>query len=71
MLRMYEGKLVISKKEIRFVTALDLTKFLKQLKINRDCSTCAPISELPYNISTMLKMKLVHNETILGQILLS
>ena len=51
MLRTHE--IGISEKKIRFVTALDLIKYLKQIKYNRFLLTYAPISELPSNISTM------------------
>ena len=37
--------------EIRFVTALDLIKCLKQIKLQRLLLTCAPISELPSYLS--------------------
>ena len=43
------------KEKINFATALDLIKCLKQReKKQRLLPTCAPISELPSNISTML-----------------
>ena len=38
---------------MRFVTALDLIKCLKQIKSQRLLRTCALISEIPYDISTM------------------
>ena len=41
------------KKKIGFVTVLGLIKCLKQIKQQRVHLTWAPISELPYNISTM------------------
>ena len=48
MLCTYDGKNVFSKEEkIRFVTALDLIKYQTLLL------TCATISELPSNISTL------------------
>ena len=34
---------------MRFVTALDLTKYLQQIKQQIFLLTCAPISELPSN----------------------
>ena len=39
--------------KIRFVTTLDINKYNKQ----RFLLMCAPITELPYNISTMLRME--------------
>ena len=42
-------------KKNRFVTTLDLIKGFKQIKLQRLHHTCAPISELPSNISTMFK----------------
>ena len=39
--------------KIRFVTALDLIKCLKQIKEQRLLLTCAPISILPFRVSTM------------------
>ena len=53
MLRMRERKYVFSDTNIRFVAALDLIKGLKQIKYERLLLTCAPISELPSNISAM------------------
>ena len=41
------------KKKIKFKTTLDLIKGFKQIKYQRLILTCAPISELPSNISTM------------------
>ena len=35
------------------VTALDLSKFLKQITLQKLLLKCAPISELPSNISAM------------------
>ena len=42
------------KEKINFVTALDLIKCHKQREKKRLLPTCAPISELPSNISTMV-----------------
>ena len=42
-----DGKPVFSKRNYKFVTALDLSKF-KQVNL----LTCVPISELPPNIPT-------------------
>ena len=39
---------------LSLVTALDLFKCLKQIKQESLLLTCAPISELPSNISTMV-----------------
>ena len=47
MLRINDGKPVFSKRNYKFVTALDLSKF-KQVNL----LTCAPISELPSKIPT-------------------
>ena len=51
MVRTYEGNKVFSDKKIG--PALDLIKCLKQIKYQRLLLTCAPISELPSNMSTM------------------
>ena len=40
--------------KIRFDPSLDLNKCLKQIKLQRLFLTCAPISELPSNISSMI-----------------
>ena len=40
--------------KIRFVTALDLINGLKHLEKQRMLLTCAHISELPSNISSMV-----------------
>ena len=39
-------------RKIRFVTVLDLNIYLNQIKLPISLHTCAPISELPSNIST-------------------
>ena len=54
MLRTHEDKYVFSDKNIRFLTALDLIKCLKQIKHQRWVLTCEPISGLLSNISTMI-----------------
>ena len=53
MLRMQENRSVRQIK-IRFVTALDRIKYLKQIKCHTLILTCAPFSELPSNMSTMV-----------------
>ena len=53
MLRVYEGIIVFLEKKI-IVSVLDLIKCLKQIKQQLVLLTCAPNSELPSNISTML-----------------
>ena len=42
------------RKNIRFTTALDLIKYFKQIKLQRLLLTCAPFSDLPSDISTMI-----------------
>ena len=44
---------IFGEKKIRFVTALDLIKCRIQVKQQRLLVTCAPISELPFDIITM------------------
>ena len=51
MLRMHEGKWVVSDKYIRFVTALDVIK----------SPTCALLNELPSNLTTMRRSELQVN----------
>ena len=53
MFRTHEGKWVFSGKNIRFVTALDVIKCLKQIEKQLLRLKCAPLNELPSNISTM------------------
>ena len=43
-----------SKKELWFLTALDLIKCLEQIKLQSLLLICAPISQLQFNISTMV-----------------
>ena len=50
MLRTHGGKICLFGGKIRFVTALDLIKFLEQIRQQRLLLTCATISELPYHI---------------------
>ena len=40
-------------KRIKFVTAVDLSKSLKQMKLPMLINTCAPISELSSNLTIM------------------
>ena len=57
-LRTCEGNQVFSEEEkIRFVTALDLNKCLSQIRKQISLRTCAPISELPSNVSSMILSK--------------
>ena len=42
-------------KKVRFVPVLVLMECLKQIKLQTLILTCAPISELPSNISTMVE----------------
>ena len=53
MLGTHEGNKVFSDKNIRFVTTLELIKCLKQVEGQRLRFTCAPVNELPSNISSM------------------
>ena len=53
MLRTHDGEEVFSDKNILFVTALELIKTGQQRLLLK----CAPIYELPSNISTMVKPK--------------
>ena len=39
----------------KYVYAVDIKKCLKQLKLSVSICTSAPISELPFNLSTMIK----------------
>ena len=43
------------RKKNRFVTVVDLNKYLKQIEWQSSLLTCTPISELLFNISTMVK----------------
>ena len=54
LLRTQEEKLVFSGKNTRFVTALDVIKSLEQVELQILRLTCAPLNELPSNISTMM-----------------
>ena len=49
-----QEKLSFLERNIRFVTALDIIKGLKQILLLRLLLTCAPIYELPSIISTMI-----------------
>ena len=55
MFRTREGKWAFSGKNTRFVTDPDLIRCLKYIKYWRLLLTCAPISELPSDVRTMLK----------------
>ena len=58
MLCTHGGKVVFSVKKPQFVTALDLITCLKQIKKQKLLLTCAPLSKLPSDISTMPTPKL-------------
>ena len=49
-------------KKNEFVTAVDLNKCLKQIKLPVYLYTCAPILELPSNISTMVLDSVAESE---------
>ena len=51
MLRKCEDDQAFLKMIFRFVTAFDLKEGLKQIKLMILLNSCAPISELPSNIS--------------------
>ena len=53
MLHTHEGKYDFFSGMFRNVLALDLNRCVKQIKKARSIHTCAPISELPPNISTI------------------
>ena len=50
---MHAGKKVCSQKNLQFMISLYLIKCLKNVKQQRLLLACAPIPELPSNISTM------------------
>ena len=52
-MRRHEVKEVFLEKRIRFLIALDLIKCLNQINQQRFPLTCAPISELLSNVSTV------------------
>ena len=52
-LRTRDGKWVFSEDDCKFATDVVLNKRLKQIKLPILLNTCAPISELTSNISTM------------------
>ena len=47
-------EIIFSEKKIRFVTALDLKIYPKQITNSRSLHTGATTSELPSNVSTMM-----------------
>ena len=51
--RVFETKKFL-KLDLSFLTAIYLNKCLRRIKPKH---TCAPISELPYNVNTMLRMR--------------
>ena len=61
MLRTHERKWAFSDKNIRFVTALELIKCLKQVEEQRLRFPC--VDELPSNMSTMISVR-HRNETV-------
>ena len=62
MLRKHKGTLVFSEKNTRLVTALQLIECLNQIEYHILFFTCAPISELTSNISTMTQIMLRTHE---------
>ena len=57
MLRTYRVKWVFSKiTKIGFIDSLDVTECLQQIEIPDLLNMCAPYSELPSYISTMVKI---------------
>ena len=55
MLSPNEGKFIFPEEEKNhFVTSFNIITCLKQIKLQRMLLTCAPISELPSHISTMI-----------------
>ena len=54
ILRMCKDKKDFSDIKFGYPTILDLNKCLKQIKLQISLRTCAPIYELPSNISTMV-----------------
>ena len=51
VLRMYDRSFL---ERVRFVSAFDLMKCLKHIKLKKMLLTRAPVSELPSNIGTMV-----------------
>ena len=58
----YEGKKGL--KKIRFATSVDLNKRFKHIKLPILLGKCAPISDLPTNISTMEVCKVSYSYKI-------
>ena len=65
MLRTHEGKWVFSGKNTRFVTALDVIKCHEQVEKPILRLSCAPLNELPPNISTMMYTSLLIRTSLL------
>ena len=58
LLRTHKDKQIFSGGKIRFVTAHDLIKLLKQIKLHGLLLTCAPIFGLPSHISMIAQLQL-------------
>ena len=52
-LRTFDVKHVYLKINFKFSSAVDLYKYIKSIKLTISLYTCAPISELPFNVSTI------------------
>ena len=55
MLRTYQVKWVFPRKRLRFDDYFVITKCLQQIEISSLLHMCAPCSELPSNISTLVE----------------
>ena len=54
-LHVCKRKLDVSEIELRFATYIAINKCFEQIELPISFHTCAPISELPYNRSTIVK----------------
>ena len=54
MLRMHNEKKGFSENKIRFVTVFNLIKCLIEINLQKLLVACAPLSNFPSNIDTML-----------------
>ena len=59
VLRTCKEKQVYSEMNFNFPTALARNKCLKQIKLPISLHTCAPISELAINISTIVEIMII------------
>ena len=57
LLRASERNKVCFENNLIFATALDLNKCLEQIKSPRLLHTCAPTSELPFNIRILITQR--------------